>query len=227
MNLILYVNIVFIFYLTYSEELNKINLKEISFECKNKTNKRYLLTNNKNQKLNNIVNIYNPYEKVAYISNAKNENGDLFITTNSENKDDYTRLVYGLKKDCSNYFTNNEGSYKIMMTDLEADNIYPSITSLIINNEEYLISISHDGVFESLDYKKGFAYGRYASAAIAYTSKVNKNSFIHLKYYNNSNYILNSHISKDRKSNFFFLIKIYFKHENLTRNRPDPVKRFN
>ena len=40
MNLILYVNIVFIFYITYSEELNKINLKEISFECKNKTNKR-------------------------------------------------------------------------------------------------------------------------------------------------------------------------------------------
>ena len=225
MNLILYVNIVFIFYITYSEELNKINLKEISFECKNKTNKRYLLTNNKNQKLNNIVNIYNPYEKVAYISNAKNENGDLFITTNSENKYDYSRLVYGLKKDFSNYFTDNEGSYKILMTDLEGDNIYPTMTSLIINNKEYLISLSHDGNIESLDYKKGYAYGRYVFSAIAYISKVNKNTFVHLKYYNNSNYILNSHISKNGKSNFFFLIKINFKNGNLTKNAPDPVNK--
>ena len=121
MNLILYVNIVFIFYLTYSEELNKINFNKISFEYKYKANKRYLL-NNKNQKLNNIVNIYNPYEKIAYISNTKNENGDLFITTNSENKNDNTRLVYGLKKDFTNYFRDNEGSYRIVMTNLESDN---------------------------------------------------------------------------------------------------------
>ena len=222
MNLILYVNIVFIFYLTFSEKLNKINFNEISFEYKYKANKRYLL-NNKNQKLNNIVNIYNPYEKIAYISNTKNENGDLFITTNSENKNDNTRLVYGLKKDFTNYFRDNEGSYRIVMTNLESDNIYPSITSLTINNEEYLISFSHDGVFESLDYNKGHAYGRYSYTAIGYTSNVNKNTFIKLKYYNNSNYVLNSHIAKDGKSNFFFLIKINFRNGNLTKNRPDPV----
>ena len=137
------------------------------------------LTNNKIQKLNNVVNIYNPYEKIAYISNTKNENGDLFITTNSENKNDNIRLVYGLKKDCSNYFSDNEGSYKILMTNLEANNSYPSITSLIINNEEYLISLSHHGNFESLDYKKGYASGRYTTTAMTYTSAVNKkHSFI-------------------------------------------------
>ena len=182
MHLIFYINIAFIFYITYSEELNKNNFNEISFEYKYKANQRYLLTNNTIQKLNNIVNIYSPYEKIAYISNAKNENGDLFITTNSENKADNTRLVYGLKKDCTNYFTDNEGSYRILMTNLEADNIYPSITSLTINNEEYLISFSHDGNFESLDYKKGYASGRYTNTAMAYASNVNKNTFIHLKY---------------------------------------------
>ena len=110
-----------------------------------------------------------------------------------------------------------------MMTDLKADNIYPSITSLIIKNQEYLLSMSHDGVFESLDYKKGTASGRYTNTAMRFTSSVNKNTFIHLKYYNNSNYVLNSFISKDRKSNYFFLIKIFFKNGNLTNNTPDPV----
>ena len=219
----IYVNLVFMFYSIYSKELNKITFNEISLEYKFKTNQRYLLTNNKNQKLNNIVNIYNPYEKIAYISNAKNENGDLFITTNSENKNDNTRLVYGLRKDCTNYFTDNESSYIILMTNLEADNIYPSITSLIIKNQEYLISISHDGNFESLDYKNGFASGQYTNSAMGFTSSVNKNTFIHLKYYNNSNYILNSYISKDGKSNYFFLIKIFFKNGNLTKNKPIPV----
>jgi len=223
MNLFLYINIFFLFFISYSIELNHNKFKEISIEYDYKTNKRYLLTNNKIQKLNNIVNIYNPYEKIAYISSAKNENGDLFITTNSENKNDNTRLVYGLKNDCTNYFTDNEGSYRVMMTNLEADNIYPSITSLIINNEEFLISISHNGNFESLNYKNSSATGRYTNTAIGYTSNVNKNTFIHLKFYNNSNYILNSHISKDGKSNFFFLIKIFFKNGNLTKNRPDPV----
>ena len=87
---LIFVNLVFILYLTYSKELNKINYNEKYFTYKYKTNQRNLLTNNKIQKLNNIVNIYNPYEKIAYISNAKNENGDLFITTNSENKTDNT-----------------------------------------------------------------------------------------------------------------------------------------
>jgi len=56
-----------------------------------------------------------------------------------------------------------------------------------------------------------------------YTSSINKNTFIHLKYYNNSYYILNSFISKDRKSNYFYLIKILFKNGNLNINKPDPV----
>ena len=87
-----------------------------------KNNQRYLLTNNK-IKLNNIVNIYNPYIKIAYISNAKNENCDLFITTNSENKNDNAWLLYGLKKDCTNYFIDNEASYKILMANLKQINI--------------------------------------------------------------------------------------------------------
>ena len=52
---------------------------------------------------------------------------------------------------------------------------------------------------------------------MVYASKINKNTFIHLKYYNNSNY------KKNRKIKFFFLIKIFFKNGNITKTRPDPV----
>jgi hypothetical protein len=128
--------------------------------------------------------------------------------------------VYALRINFTNYFTDNEGSYKIMMTNLEGNNTYPSITSLIINNEENLLSISHDGNFESLNYKKGFASGRHTNSAILYSTIVNKNTFTHLKYYNNSNIILNSYISKDINSNYFILQKIFFGHSNLTKTRP-------
>ena len=222
MNLIL--NIIFIFYSIYTKELIINNIDKISSDYKYKIYKRKLLKYNEIQKMHNFVNIYNPYEKVAYISNIKNENGDLFITTNSENKEDNTRLVYALRTNFTNYFTDNEGSYKIMTTNLEGNNTYPLITSLIINNEENLLSISHDGNFESLNYKKGFASGRYTNSAILYSTIVNKNTFTHLKYYNNSNIILNSYISKDINSNYFILQKIFFGHSNLTKTKPLKLK---
>ena len=202
MNLIL--NIIFIFYSIYTKELITNNLDKVTSEYKNKINGRKLLKYNKIQILNNIINIYNPYKKIAYISSTKNEDGDLFITTNSENENDNTRLVYALRTNFTNYFTDNEGSYKIMMTNLQGNNKYPSITYLKIKNEECILSLSYDGYFESLNYKKGTASARQYNSAITFSTNVNKNTFTHLKYYNNSNIVLNTFISKDINSNFLF-----------------------
>ena len=224
MNLIL--NIIFICYSIYTKELIINNADKISSDSKYKINKRKLLKYNDIQRLNNFVSIYNPYEKVAYISNTKNRNGDLFITTNSEIKENKTRLVYALRKNFTNYFTDNEGSYKIMnliINNLGGVNAYPLITSLIIDNEEYIVSLSHQGCFESLDYKKGFASGRNTNSALIFSTNVNKNTFTSLKYYNNSNIILNSYISKDINKNFFMLQKIFFGKSNINKTRPVPL----
>ena len=224
MNLIL--NIIFIFYSIYTKELIINNADKISSDSKYKINKRKLLKYNDIQRLNNFVSIYNPYEKVAYISNTKNRNGDLFITTNSEIKENKTRLVYALRKNFTNYFTDNEGSYKIMnliINNLGGVNAYPLITSLIIDNEEYIVSLSHQGCFESLDYKNGFASGRNTNSALIFSTNVNKNTFTSLKYYNNSNIILNSYISKDINKNYFMLQKIFFGKSNINKTRPVPL----
>ena len=218
MNLIF--NIIFIFYSIYSKELNGNNTEQISSEYYLKINKRKLLKDNEFQKLNNIVNIYNPYENIGYISNTKNEDGDLFITTNSENTKESTRLVYALRKNFTNYFTDNEGSFKIMTTNLKGYNKYPLITSLIINNEEHIASISHYGYFEILDYKAGNATGRETNSAILFSTNVNKNTFTSLKYYNYSNIVLNAYISKDRNHNFFMLQKIFFRQSNINKTKP-------
>ena len=224
MNLIL--NIIFIFYSIYTKELIINNADKISSDSKYKINKRKLLKYNDIQRLNNFVSIYNPYEKVAYISHIKNRNGDLFITTNTEIKENKTRLVYALRKNFTNYFTDNEGSYKIMnliINNLGGVNAYPLITSLIIDNEEYIVSLSHQGCFESLDYKNGFASGRNTNSALIFSTNVNKNTFTSLKYYNNSNIILNSYISKDINKNFFMLQKIFFGKSNINKTRPVPL----
>ena len=196
-------------------ELNKSNNFDI---INNKIRK--LLTVNETQKLNKIINIYNPYNNLSFISSTKNENGDLFIFTNSENKTENTRLIYRLKSDGSNYFINNESSYRTMTINLEAYNIYPMVTSLNIKDEEFLISISQEGNFESFNYKNGFATSQYANSAFRFSSNIYKNSFTNLKYYNNSNYILSSFISKKNKYNYLVLQIIIFNHGDFTIKKP-------
>lgn len=187
--------------------INKKLIKSTYFDL-DKNNRFYnnyiyhnrYLTNDEKQKLNNIINIFNPYDQVSFISCVKTENDNLFIITNSENKSDNRRLLYGLKSDGSHYLFINGKSYIIMSVDIEAYNKYPRITYLKTENKTFLISISHDGNFESFDYEEGFAYSRYTGVALTYTSSINKNTFISLKYYNNSNYIFNTYIGKHNNS---------------------------
>ena len=109
----------------------------------------------------------------------------------------------------------------LIINNLGGVNAYPLITSLIIDNEEYIVSLSHQGCFESLDYKNGFASGRNTNSALIFSTNVNKNTS--LKYYNNSNIILNSYISKDINKNYFMLQKIFFGKSNINKTRPVPL----
>ena len=114
----------FILFFLYIIKCSKINFSINPFH-KNSTSFRNL-NENDNQKLNNIINIYNPYNIVSYISSKNDYNGDLFITTNTEEKNSPHRLVYALKSDGTNYFSGEE-SYKIYNINLDNVNTYPMI----------------------------------------------------------------------------------------------------
>ena len=110
------------------------------------------LSENESQKLNNIINIYNPYSIVSYISSKNDYNGDLFITTNSEENNSRKRLVYALNSDGTNYFS--DSSYKIysIQDDLSLIyNKYPVITPITIKDKKCLLTLSHEGRFETFD----------------------------------------------------------------------------
>ena len=167
---------------------------------------------NEEKKLNNIINIYYPNNTVYYISSAINEEGDLFITTNTVNNS-IIRLIYALKKDGTNFF---EEPYKIMQVNLSANNTYPLLTFLYINKYEYLISFSVQGQYEVFDFYNNNIYYLYSYQLSQYNSEVNKNTFVHLKYYNNSKYILNAYINRKLENQRFILQKLSYKKYNIT-----------
>ena len=197
------------------------NIIKTKLRFNNAVIRRNLTTINDNQKLTNIINIYNPYNIVSYISSQNNENGDLFITTNSKKAED-KRLVYALKSDGTNYFSNNKESYLIYNISIDLTingyNKYTMITPLIMNNNEGLLTLSHEGSFEAFDFNSNFWFYRFKTDVMTDNSLVTKNTFIYLKYYNNSNYAINSYIGKGK--NRLFIQKLYFKNVNLTKYRP-------
>ena len=93
--------------------LIKCDLKNSSnIEIDKKSANKRLLTGSQN--LNNIIEIYNPYDTVAYISSINNQNGDLFITTNSEGGDSDKRLIYALNSDGTNYFSDTNLPFLVL-----------------------------------------------------------------------------------------------------------------
>ena len=182
----------------------------------NKNSKRFL-TKKENQKLNNIITIYNPNDIVSYISTTKNSKGDLFIIANTENYiNDTSRIIYAIASDGINFFSNNENSSYIT---IEVENLgfnkYPMISFLLINNHEYIVSFSHESNFEIYDYEN-IAYSMATKFLFTSTySIISKTSFTSLKYYNNSNYILNAFINKKTQDKYFILQKIYCPHFQL------------
>ena len=129
--------LLFIYFFNYiKSKSNTRNIKN-KLGYNNTRIKRHLTTINENQKLFFIINIYNQYSKVSYISSQNNKNGDLYIATNSGERFEDKRLIYALKSDGTNYFSNNKESYKIYNVTLDIIkndyNTYPIITPLIIN----------------------------------------------------------------------------------------------
>ena len=223
MALILQLIIFYCFSFIKSEKENfsgKKILSKISPKNNNLIKIRNLLTDS--QKLNNIIEIYNPYDIVSYISSKNNQYGDLFITTNEENGSSDKRLVFALKSDGSNYFSDNSEPYKIFdvinYTYEYGHNYYPEITPLIINKKETLITLSHQGSYESFDFDLNKWFIRLKTQIMTENSEISRNSFLHLKYYNYSNYILNTYIAKGKGR--FYRQKLYFRRSNITKMVP-------
>ena len=92
------------------------------------------------------------------------------------------------------------------------------ITPLIINGDYILLSLSHEGSFESFEFTSYLSYSREKTSAMADNSFICKNTFIYLKYYNSINYVLNAFVGKGR--NRLYIQKLFFKHYNLTKYKP-------
>ena len=195
---------------------NKTKEKNLEFKNYNISLYRNLMTNRDKQNLNNIINIYNPYNKVTYISSQNNQNGDLFILTNSESSN--KRIVYALKSDATNYFSDN--SYKIFDSEVNTSiygyNRYPMITPIKMKNNENLVSFSHEGCFEGFDLKEILWFPKVKNKLIIENSLIAKNTFIYLKNY--ENYILKAYIAKGKDR--LYIYKIYFKNINFTKYTP-------
>ena len=175
--------------------------------------------------LNNIIELYNPYGTSAYISSVNNEKGDLFITTNELLGASDKKSVYAFKSDGSNYFSDNDEPYIIFETINNTrdygKNIYPQITPLIINNKEHLATFSHEGAFELFDFDLKKWYILQKTKVISENSEINRNSFIHLKYYNYANYILNIFVAKGNKRIVNQLL--YYEKTDITNKYPNEI----
>ena len=164
---------------------------------------------------------------MAYISSVNNEKGDLFIITNELLGASDKKPVYAFKSDGSYYFSDNDKPYIIFEsindTREYGNNYYPQITPLIINNKEHLATFSHQGSFELFDFdlKKWFVLQKVK--VIAENSEINRNSFIHLKYYNYSNYILNAFVQKGNRR--FVRQLLYYEKTNIAQKYPNGDKR--
>ena len=162
------------------------------------------------QKINNITNIYNPNDIVSFISTTENEDGDIFMVTNSEYENITTRIIYGIKSDGDIYYSNKEGFYKIAKFNDTYGNIYPMISFIKIKGKDYLASLSHDRILELYDINEELYYNIFLFYVINANSNIYKNTFIHLKYYNYTNYILNAYIDRKESNKTFRLQKIKY-----------------
>jgi hypothetical protein len=176
-----------------------------------KNNKRELSTN-VNFKINEIIYIESIDDKVSYISSFKSEDGTVYLATNTENTQSKKRLIYKITSSQNNYYFD----YKILSIDINSHNKYALITLINIKNKEYIVSLSHEGQFELFDYDNGQFYYCSFFKVLTQNSIITKNTFTSLKYYNNSDYVLNVYVDKH---DFYFLIqKISYLKYNITKS---------
>ena len=214
--IIIFSILIFLSFIKIRFKNNETNLKNIYNSKESNCTYRKLSSNQENKKLNNIINIYNPNEKVYYISSIKNNNGDLFILTNIHGI--YTeRIVFAIKANGEIFFENHDNYCKIIMSDVSLNNVYPTLTFINIKNIPYLVSFSQDGPIELYDFSNDKIYSSFNLNTIKTNSVVRKNTFFSLNFYNNNNYVLNGFINK--KSPYTLLIqKIDFQSKELSKS---------
>ena len=178
---------------------------------------------NENKKLTNIINIYYPEDQVVYyISSITNSNGDLFILTNN-NEISETRVIYAIMDDGSSFFEDSEQPYKVINCGLAANNSYITLTFYNINGLEYLATYSQGNQFELIDLKRRIIYYTYHYQVLTLIPHIKKDLFTSLKFYDNSDYIISSFVS--RKDGSVIIHKLSY--DSILNNQlspTDPIK---
>ena len=206
--ILLFFNILQIFIQYQNKSKSKINEK----------NSRKLDKKEDIQKLNKIIHLFSPFNKVSYISSITSKNDDLFISLNTEEKEG-KRVIYAIKSDGSNFFSDIDKPYKIFTLSDNNYNIYPILALLIKNEKQYLVEITFDSMFELYDYYNNVVYSQGIFQIIGQNSRIYKNTFISLDYYDNTDYILNAYVEK--KNNYFLLQKLYFRQVDISNRQID------
>ena len=182
-----------------------------SINCStDKIEKERILTKNNQESLNDLIYIESFNDKMTFITSFKKDNSTIYIATNSENSGCKKRLVYIINANAkeNNYFYD----YKIMYVGTETRNIYPLMTWLKIENNEYLVSLSNEGDFELIEYFNGAIYSTQFFNVFLQNSYIHKNTFMNLNYYNYTDYVLNAYVDKN---NSFTLNKLYYLQKDI------------
>ena len=187
----------------------KIQLLINSISSNNKEmTKRNLQTKNI---IDNIIVINNISGKEAYVTSSKNENGDIFLISNSEDPNSSKRVIYIIKTDYT---------YDIITMSVTASstvhNKYPLMAVIKIEdiNKEYLATFSHEGSqFELISYNSGKMFISPLSIVNSGNSFISKNTFMSLNFYDNRNYILSVFVDKSNSN--FMIHKLFYQHPDI------------
>ena len=143
----------------------------------------------------------------------------MFIIANTENyENDTSRLIYAIKSDGTNFFSDNTDSYITLNISVASNNEYPMISSIIINEKEYIVSLSHKSDFEIYDFENKISSNLNLFFVTQVKAAISKNTFISLNYYKNSNYILHAFVHRKAQDKYFILQKLYYTQFQLTSN---------
>ena len=127
----------------------------------------------KTQWLTNIIKISK--DSFIHINIASNSKGDIFLES-SPIDERSERNFYALKSDGRAYFknSNNEESYFYIMNELDINlkRHESELINVVLNNNEYLMSIGIDGSVEVYDFDKGERKYITALSFLGYTSSL-------------------------------------------------------
>ena len=136
----------------------------------------------KTQWLTNITKISN--DLFMYINIASNSKGDIFLES-SPIDERSERNFYALKSDGRPYFknSNNEESYFYTMDELDINlkRHESELINVVLNNNEYLMSIGIDGSVEVYDFDKGERKYITTQSFLGYTSSLSSTTSASLK----------------------------------------------